>query len=83
MAINQLRAHVRHFLYAATVAVVQLELDLMIEEGNAGGVDCAERAGYIEEYLCELRAEKVAVVCGRDWSECVGCPESGVCADEN
>jgi hypothetical protein len=90
-----------------TEAEVQVELNLSIEAGDT------ERAGYVEEFLCELQAEcnacdsyneetgildctgchidshqegcdeNAGLSCCRDWNECVGCPESGDCADEN
>jgi hypothetical protein len=95
--------NVRNFLLVATEAEMQVERDLSIERGDT------ERAGYVEECLCELRAESAeCAVCydetdetscrgchleaGRDdypgfrccegGEDCVGCPESGDCADE-
>jgi hypothetical protein len=91
---SQLRAAVRNFLLVATEAEVRGELALSIERGDT------ERAGYVEECLCELLAENAdddeeadfAALedflgddnypgCGSD-EDCVGCPESGDCADE-
>jgi hypothetical protein len=76
MAINQFRAHVRFYLMAACERHVTIELNRAREAGET------ERAGYVEEFLCELRADSADSACQRDWSECVGCPQSGTCATE-
>jgi hypothetical protein len=53
--------NVRNFLLPMTEAEVQVELNLSVERGDTA------RAGYVEEFLCELQAE------------CNACP---VCEDE-
>jgi hypothetical protein len=94
---NQLRMNVRNFLLVATEAEVRGELALSIERGDT------ERAGYVEECLCELLAESAESAesaeckgCPGDsglgvpvdfagcpgFEDCIGCPESGDCADE-
>ena len=89
---SQLRMNVRNFLMVATEAEVRGELALSIERGDT------ERAGYVEECLCELLAESADCDEDADFAElegflgydncnppedCVGCPESGDCADES
>jgi hypothetical protein len=62
--------------------------DCPVCETEAGGSDCT--GCHIEEGLgvsvdfagCPHPEDGTGCPCDRDWSECVGCPESGDCADE-